>query len=217
MVRIPHLTDLPTSRAATGARHLSVWTAWLAMVLGVIGGALLAACTPVEGTTPRTLNPQQVPANFALDITIIGEATANGHAWRTARYVLEPDRTLRVGVGPGAATGGFPPIWRRLSRSTIAELWRQINRDHLLAEPTSPLAEAALRQANQDVQRLRARERLYRVRINAGGDEAAYWTTQHESPPTASLIHALRKAAGLATGPGAEPMTGPDEDEAENP
>ncbi len=169
--------------------------------------AFIPACASTRAASTSADDrraPRAAPADFAIDLLVVGHGTAPqaapDPAAHTTRYVLEPDRTLRVGVGPGAAVGGFPPPWGRLARGDVADLWRQIQRDHLLAEPTSPMAEVELVQAGGDPWRLRPDVPLYRVRIAAGSAEHTYWTTADESPPTLALLIRLRRAAGLDPG-----------------
>lgn len=164
----------------------------------VLLAAILGACA----APPVTHETQRVPGDFALDVLVIAAAGGQGSnntdaAHRTARYVLEANRRLHVGLGPGAAAGGFPPAWRMLEPADAADLWRQVQRDHLLAEPTSPIAERQLAQAPGEAAALRPPQPMYRVRIMAGGREHRYWTTPAESPPSEALLRRLLTAAGL--------------------
>ena len=78
---------------------------------------------PSTATTP--------PDDFWISITILGPVRASPGAYaalprslRPGRYIVEPDRVLRVALGTGARDTYFPPQTRRLSRTEFAELWR---------------------------------------------------------------------------------------------
>lgn len=69
-----------------------------------------------------------VPADFWLTATVAGPArvgpiTDVPPALRPARYVMEPDRQLRVAMGSGADEKSFPPPVRRLTAEQVSELW----------------------------------------------------------------------------------------------
>ena len=78
---------------------------------------------PPTATTP--------PDDFWISITILGPVRASPAAYaalprslRPGRYIVEPDRVLRVALGTGARDTYFPPQTRRLSRTEFAELWQ---------------------------------------------------------------------------------------------
>jgi hypothetical protein len=159
--------------------------------------ATLASCA----TQPVRHDARHTPGDFALDLLVIAAAESNAsndsdRLHRTARYVLEPNRRLHVGIGRGAVVGGFPPAWRMIEPADVADLWRHVHRDHLLAEPTSPLAEQQLAEAG-DAANLRPPQPIYRIRIIAAGREHQYWTTPQESPPSTALLRRLLTAAAL--------------------
>ncbi len=159
--------------------------------------AVLGACE----AQPGVYDSQRPPGDFALDVLVIAPVSAQAPdaadpMHRTARYVLEANRRLHVGLGHGAVVGGFPPAWRVLDPTDVAALWRQVQRDHLLTEPTSPTAERQLAEAGAAAD-LRPPQPIYRVRIMAAGREHSYWTTPHESPPSAAMLHRLLAAAAL--------------------
>lgn len=93
----------------------------------------MPACSPQRmtdadfaGTAASKLPP--VPSDFWISATVTGPArvgpiTDVPPALRPARYVVEPDRQLRVAMGGGANEKSFPPPVRRLSAEQFSELW----------------------------------------------------------------------------------------------
>lgn len=84
------------------------------------------------------------PDDFWISISVIGPtdrtptaAAALARSLRPGRYVVEPDRVLRVSQGPGAAETSFPPPTRTLGTAEYADLWRQATGAGLL-DPGHP-------------------------------------------------------------------------------
>lgn len=96
----------------------------------------LTACRAPE--RPDPIEYEQAPADFTLDITIQGPASPDQpRATRPARYIVEPDGMLRVGVGQGVSVDYYPPQTRQLSRAEFDRLWRLL-RDSALLVPGNP-------------------------------------------------------------------------------
>lgn len=99
------------------------------LVLGLGLGLGLAGCemTPARGVG----TPDKPPADFALSVTVFAPSMRvagepepkRDPATTPARYILEPDGTLRAAVGPGATPETFPPIVRRVSDGQRQRLW----------------------------------------------------------------------------------------------
>ncbi|GJM18248.1 MAG: hypothetical protein DHS20C14_04610 [Phycisphaeraceae bacterium] len=92
------------------------------MALGV---ALLGACTaPMTLTDP----PADPPGDFGLAVAFVPGArvgTPASDRASAARYILEPDGSLRAATGGGASPQLLPPIVRRVDAPTRAGLWRR--------------------------------------------------------------------------------------------
>ncbi len=96
----------------------------------------LSACSqsprPVEAADTRAAPPSATPPDdFWLSITILGPVRTSPAAYailprslRPGRYIVEPDRVLRVALGTGAKDAYFPPQTRQLTRLEFAELWQ---------------------------------------------------------------------------------------------
>ncbi len=95
------------------------------MVFGLVG----AGCS---SGTPKAAVPDAMPEDFGvavvvyspeLDATIVGGMP---RAMRPARYIVEPERTLRAAVGAGADVETFPPATRQLDEGQVEALWRVV-------------------------------------------------------------------------------------------
>ncbi len=161
-----------------GQRPALAWLAALAL-LGGAGGCSTPAAVPSSGT--------DTPPHLALNVLVMGQPDATNGLRRTARYVLESNRTLRVAHGREAIRLTYPPIARRLGQAQIASLVRLVVDQHLMAEPTSPLAEASGRGEKADV--------LYELEIASDRRTHRYRTTPDESPPTVRLLAELVRLA----------------------
>jgi len=93
---------------------------------------VVAALVGCEMTpAPRADAPDKPPADFGVSVTVFapgvrraGEAGPTRTAATTpARYIVEPDGTLRAAVGAGATPTTFPPIVRRLSDRQRQRVW----------------------------------------------------------------------------------------------
>ena len=138
--------------------------------------------------TDASVNHTDAPPDFALNVLVVGPPDEANPLRKTSRYLLESNRTLRAIRGSRATNLTFPPIARRLGRSDVNSLARLVARHHLMAEPTSPLAEVA-----DDGNGKRAV--LYELEITAHGRVHRYRTTPPESPPTIRLVAELARLA----------------------
>ena len=96
----------------------------------------LAACSPSAhpadvADTRAASTSAAPPDDFWLSITILGPVRVSPAAYavlprslRPGRYIIEPDRVLRVALGTGAKDAYFPPQTRQLTRLEFAELWQ---------------------------------------------------------------------------------------------
>ena len=108
-----------------------------AILLGVVllGAFLLGACA---SPAPDPLTFREAPADFTLSITVQGPQEPDEPRFRRpARYILEPDGILRVGVGESVSEEYYPPQTRQLSRDEMDRVWRLL-RDSSIFEPDNP-------------------------------------------------------------------------------
>jgi hypothetical protein len=170
---------------------------------------LLASCA--SPYSDSRILPSAVPIDFALQFDVRapaptpGSAAAPEGASRTplhqpGQYVVECNRVLRVARGAGAIGDYYPQLTRVLTYDEYQSLFRLVDGNHLLSEPTSPAAQAALAQPTLT-------EVVYRVQITANGRTRRYSTTELESSPTAQLLGMLVRLSGL-TPPAIKPDDG---------
>ncbi|MCC7204177.1 MAG: hypothetical protein IT441_03795 [Phycisphaeraceae bacterium] len=162
---------------------------------------MLAGCAGKK-IAANTTDP---PADFTIEVYIhhfdadmsLATASMMGRAVRqTSQYLLEPNRDLRAIMGPWASDRIYPPPVRRLTYAQFQSLWKIIQVNHLLAEPTSPNGQVLmdhLGKRSSDPLGVPSPAILYRVRILAGGKSYEFSTTPQESPPTLALIAELVK------------------------
>ena len=141
--------------------------------------AVLCGCAADDAPPLRN---QTVAGDFSLSVHVAGDGHDPEPMRRRAQFVVQPDRMLRLATGPAASPDTFPRPYRRLSPAEFASLYELVARNHLLAEPTSPIA-AGSEADDQAV--------ILRVAITAGGRTNRYATTAAESPPTAALLARL--------------------------
>lgn len=108
--------------------------------LTLLASLSLAFLTACAGTAPATSADAPQPADFWLAVTVMGPVQPTPaaterlpRALRPARYVLEPDRVLRAGLGAAAADTAFPPRTRQLSVDQHADVWRLVASSGLMA------------------------------------------------------------------------------------
>ncbi len=86
-----------------------------------------AGCAGSEDRFQASLSQTEPPADFVLGLTIYAAQGVQPDqlpkALRPARFVLEADAVLRVGVGPGVSAALFPPRTRQLSPEQVQEIW----------------------------------------------------------------------------------------------
>lgn len=146
----------------------------------------LAGCASPTVDTSITEGAITPPADFALELTVQGQPGVRDIMQRSSQYVVEPDRALRVAVGPGATEDYLPDRSRWISSRDHAALYEQIARGKLMIEPTSPGADAGV-----DPRTGRVPTAIYRVLIQAQGKQHVYRTTADESPYTRRLHEML--------------------------
>jgi len=154
----------------------------------------LAVVLCLCGCMPRhadiSMSDPDRPADLTLQFHVIGEP-APGHPLRqTSMYVVEPDRRLRVSIGYRSATSFYPQVARVLTAREYRSVVELVYERRLMAEPTGPLAEAA-------VKRTSTVPVLYRVDLSGWGLVNRYDTTPDESPPTEALLARLAILSGL--------------------
>lgn len=91
------------------------------MVLGVV----LASCSTSSERDPIEL-PEQRPSDFTLGIVVFGDPDAETIETRSARYIIEPDGTLRASYGEGSDGLTYPPMTRRVDESTLDAIWDRV-------------------------------------------------------------------------------------------
>jgi hypothetical protein len=106
--------------------------------------ALLPACSSprVEPRPEATAIPEDRPADFTLAMTVYSPASPRvaatlPRALRPARYIVEPDGSLRAASGPAARAATFPPLARTLTPRQMDQVWRLV-RDTALLDPANP-------------------------------------------------------------------------------
>ncbi len=106
----------------------------------MVGCAVLGAsgCTSSRAAPARETQSATPPDDFWFSATVLGPVrTASAtqllsRGLRPGRYVVEPDRGLRVSLGTGAMETTFPPLARTLTRGEFTELWTLVNSAGLL-------------------------------------------------------------------------------------
>tara|TARA_A100000171_G_scaffold23251_1_gene21636 strand:+ start:4190 stop:4693 length:504 start_codon:yes stop_codon:yes gene_type:complete len=88
-------------------------------------GVLLASCSTSSERDPIEL-PEQRPSDFTLGIVVFGDPDAETIETRSARYIIEPDGTLRASFGEGSDGLTYPPITRRVDGSTLDAIWDRV-------------------------------------------------------------------------------------------
>lgn len=91
---------------------------------------------------PVTVIPQDRPADFTMGVTILApdRPAPKGElprSLRPARYIVEPDGALRVGLGAGASAKTYPARTRQLSPRQMDQVWRAVRESGLL-DPGNP-------------------------------------------------------------------------------
>ena len=164
------------------------------VVAGVLAVLLCSVCCTARHADIRLNDPAR-PADLTLEFHVIGE-TAPGHPLRQiSMYVVEPNRRLRVAIGYRSARSFYPQVARVLTTEEYRTLVELVYERRLMAEPTGPLAEAAVKDHSTVPV-------LYRVDLCGWGLVNRYDTTPEESPPTEALLARLAILAGLKpTGP----------------
>ncbi|TVQ62292.1 MAG: hypothetical protein EA379_05540 [Phycisphaerales bacterium] len=90
----------------------------LGRLLLITALAALGACAAPDRRAP--LDAASPAPDFALSITVRDDA----HGLTPARYVLDPDGSLRAAIGPGAGSDLLPNFTRRLGEDERAGVWR---------------------------------------------------------------------------------------------
>ncbi len=88
-------------------------------------GAVLASCSTSGERDPIEL-PEQRPSDFTLGVVVFGDPEADSIETRSARYIIEPDGTLRASFGEGSDGLTYPPIIRRVDDSTLDAIWDRV-------------------------------------------------------------------------------------------
>lgn len=161
------------------SRQTRRWMATLAAtVLAGVAGCVSGPCD----------DPQVVamgaPPDFGLVFTVQAREEGDHPLHQSSQNILEPNRTLRAAIGPGAASDYFPATTRKITPRERDDLFEHIRRTSLLSEPTSPLAASPPGEGPVPAE-------YYRVRITACGRTHEFATTPKESPPSAELLAML--------------------------
>lgn len=99
------------------------------LVLAVAGGAMPVGC---GSTPPRSgsdqIEEQEAPEDFSISLIETGATPA----W----VILQPDGSIRAGVGVPRADSPVPPLVRNVDRATVNRVWRLAEQAGLWNEPT---------------------------------------------------------------------------------
>lgn len=101
----------------------------LSRTLTTLGVLIMLACPPVWiggcSTNRAFAMPEAAPGNFVLAVTVFvpPQAEPESSVSVPARYILEPDSTLRAAVGPGSSPSTYPSPTRTLSASQTERVW----------------------------------------------------------------------------------------------
>ncbi|MAE63800.1 MAG: hypothetical protein CMJ18_05965 [Phycisphaeraceae bacterium] len=142
--------------------------------------ALTAApgCRGTERAAPaKDQTSDAPPADFALVLYIEGHDRPWDPARFRSQYVLEPDRGLRVALGPGAEPGYYPALTRRLTPAEQGDVYRWIRSHELDRFPAGMITSA------DDVR--------YVVQITSHEQTSRYATNSAASPATRRLVEML--------------------------
>ncbi len=89
-------------------------------------GLLAVSCASRPADPERFTS---APADFTLAVTVLSPARSMAEVdrlpprTRPACYLVEPDGSYRVAVGPAASPTVFPPLARHLTREQVDRLW----------------------------------------------------------------------------------------------
>ena len=164
---------------------------WLGMALFLHVTSIASCSGPVRSTWQT---PPAPPPDFALQFVVKGVVWSDNPLRQTSHYVLEPNRHLRVAIGPYMTAQAYARHQQAISRTAFNRVIEHVLSNHLMAEPTSPGAERDVT-GRDDPDTVR-----YHVAITAYGRTHRYITTPAESPPTVQLLHMLATIAGRQTG-----------------
>jgi hypothetical protein len=119
------------------------------LVVPVLAGLMLPLALSQAGCDAPAVDRQAyvaVPPDFSLDVVVIG--VDRTPAWEeltpeerqrvprpllSARFIVQPDGTLRTATGAGAREETYPAIVRTLSRAQMLDLWRAVRNHGLIA------------------------------------------------------------------------------------
>jgi hypothetical protein len=164
---------------------------------------LLAACA---SSRPALSEGAPIPDDFWLAVTVLGPTQPNAAAYeslprplRPARYVLEPDRVLRAGLGPAASDKSYPPRTRQLSPEQHRRVWQDLLATGLTADDHPASVSAAPESAPQG-------QTLYILSFHAGEHHGvrALQAAPEPAPDSAklgALIDTLADLAWIKRGP----------------
>jgi len=182
---------IPPRPPRRASRRAGIAHAALPTLLGL---ALVVAITSCSASSP--IGAAVLPAAFALEVIVEGDPDASDPAERTARYLLEPDRSFHAAAGPGAPDR-TPPRLGRLTPAQFEALYDFLVARHLLSEPDAP------RSVRDDA------VAEYRVTLTLDRRTHRIRTTPAASPPVAELVRMLasltqpaRASFGVSPRPG---------------
>lgn len=87
--------------------------------------AVLASCAATAERGSIEL-PEHRPSDFTLGIVVFGDPDADAIEQRSARYIVEPDGTLRASFGEGSDGLTYPPFTRLLDGATLDSIWDRV-------------------------------------------------------------------------------------------
>lgn len=155
------------------------------------GGVAMAAVLTLAGCVSPQRDPRlthkEMPIDFAVHVYVEGDPAVTDPLRQTSQYILQPDRLLRVAVGPGVTAGYFPRATRALTPAEMEALWGHVRESGLMHEPTT----APATQPSESGIR-------YHVEITAHQQVHEFVTRPEESTATVELLMQLAKLRGAA-------------------
>ena len=85
-----------------------------------------SGCSASRARSDSWALPAPVPSDFALGVVVFGDSDGSSPDTRSARYVFDPDGTLRCAVGAGSRAQTHPPITRRVHTSQRRDIYQHV-------------------------------------------------------------------------------------------
>jgi len=153
----------------------------LLLVCIFVGGGSGCASSNVDAQLHAL---SKTPPDFSVELFVDGLADSDDPRTIRSNYLLQPDHRLHLALGKETQKDSYPVRYLKLTFAQYEQLVQVTLQANLLAEPTSPYAEAVLKnQSPKDDQRP-----LLHLSITSWGKTNRYITTGKDSPPTQVLL-----------------------------